>query len=801
MAARNVPVLVWQDDEGFFSAAPVTLADWRRPVVAAGATATGALEQVRAYFEWLAKEYPWHLDVEFLDPQLVQVKVPIRPQYVHEGRIYPCDEEIPLRVPCVYGRQESGMVICSLPTLGMMFYCYEPEAVKPMVCERVRQEFGARTPRELSRLLAPRALRLEQVIVRLPKGTRQGMEQAPPTLALVAQPLGDPSMRKRFSAAYGREQAVADLVTRLAREKASVILVGEHGVGKSTLLTSAVRTIERTQDAGQTGRRRRRFWMTAAARIIAGMRYLGQWEERCEAMIGELAEIDGVLCVENLLDLLLLGGTGPGDSIAAFFLPYLQNGELRLVGEAAPAELDACRRHLPGFVEAFQVLRVEALPDREAREALAQVAAAGVQETRIAIAEDLTPTVYRLFRRFLPYCPMPGRAAGFLRELFDAWEDNVGQVSNLPVRSPQETSGTPPDDRKGDFQSPAAEPRPTDATNARQRASGTLTLRAEHAMARFIDQTGLPELMLRDDRPLRIEEVEQALRERIIGQDAACREMARVITAFKAGLNDPRRPLGVLLFCGPTGVGKTELAKTASDYLFGHGKNADRLVRLDMSEYSSPWAAERLLTTDGRTPSDFVQRMRQQPFVVVLLDEIEKAAPEVFDMLLAVLDEGRLADRYGRTTNFRSAIIVMTSNLGASNQGSIGFTSEPPAPYESAAYGFFRPEFFNRIDALVTFRPLGPEVCLAITRKELHEVARREGLLRADLRLEVSDALVRRLAQDGFDPRYGARPLQRILEARFVSVLSRFLVQHPGLRKATIFADLEESGQVVLAAR
>jgi ATP-dependent Clp protease ATP-binding subunit ClpA len=319
-------------------------------------------------------------------------------------------------------------------------------------------------------------------------------------------------------------------------------------------------------------------------------------------------------------------------------------------------------------------------------------------------------------------------------------------------------------------------------------------------IGQFLEQTGLPELLLRDEAPLAADELECEFRGRIIGQPEACRTMAQLVATFKAGLDDPGRPIGTLLFCGPTGVGKTELAKVVSGYLFGHGRDTDRLVRLDMSEYSAPWNAERLITKEDGTPSDFLARVRQQPFVVVLLDEIEKAASKVFDVLLGLLDEGRLTDRFGRTTDFRSAIVVMTSNLGSSSQRSIGFSPDLADAYEAEVRAFFRPEFFNRLDAVVTFRPLDAETCLAITRKELGEIALREGFQKANLRLSYSERLVEHLTKEGFDPRYGARPLQRVLEMRVVSAVSRHLVRFPELRGVEIRLDVDERGEVVVAA-
>jgi ATP-dependent Clp protease ATP-binding subunit ClpC len=253
----------------------------------------------------------------------------------------------------------------------------------------------------------------------------------------------------------------------------------------------------------------------------------------------------------------------------------------------------------------------------------------------------------------------------------------------------------------------------------------------------------------------------------------------------------------VLLFCGPTGVGKTELARATARYFFGHGEGPERLIRLDMSEYAGFDCGERLLGPPAGQPSDLIQRVRQQPFVVILLDEIEKAGPEVFDVLLSVFDEGRLTDRYGRTTIFRSAVLIMTSNLGAQKQESFGFGQRAGVPYDAEARAFFRPEFYNRIDAVVTFQPLEAETIHAITRKELTEIASREGLTRAGIRLTWTEPLVAHLAREGFDRRYGARRLQRTLENLVVTPLAQYLLDHPLIRETEVQMDLNVQGQVV----
>ncbi|MGE0132835.1 MAG: AAA family ATPase [Blastocatellales bacterium] len=760
MPTHRFPALVWEDHSGHFTARLVEEMDAPSGF---GETASEAVYQLKEFLDWSFQKYPWRSTPDFNDPKLIMLRLEVRPEYHAGDRIYPCDEPMLLRTPCVHGRSSNGSLICALPMLGVNFFYNEPGKLKDLATHYAQENLKGMSPAALSRFLQPREARLEEITLSVSgKETNPTHSPALDILETVAEPLGDKRLSRRFSRAWEREREVADLVRRIGQERANVIIVGEPGAGKTSALVEAVRQIERQTEqeieSDDIGRHARfKYWLTSGARLIAGMQYLGEWQERCERVIEELSNINGVLCLDNILDLIRTGSGNVSESLAMFFMPYLQRNELRMIGEATPAELDACRKLLPGFIDLFQIVKLEPFNRQQAINALNRVAANHARNHRIEIADGVTAMIYRLFNRFQPYQSFPGRAVSFLNELVD---------------------------------------------RAMRRHSNSIE--ANDVIAQFIRQTGLPEMFLRDEFPLDYDTALGAFSKQVIGQQQACETAAHLVTTFKAGLNDPNRPLGVFLFCGPTGVGKTELARAIARYFFGHGgqsnssvRNENRLVRLDLSEYAGWGAARRLLTGADGEPSEFVRKVRQQPFCVVLLDEIEKADPEVFDVLLSVFDEGRLTDRYGRVTTFRSAVIIMTSNLGADKLEGIGFESKDAPSYSRAAMNFFRPEFFNRIDSVVQFNPLSKEMMRQITAKELGEIAAREGLQRNNLRLVWSEELIERLIAAGFDQRYGARPLQRAIETMVVAPLAKHLLANSDLKNSTLQISVGEDGLLV----
>ncbi len=742
------PVFLWHDGRGVHTA---RLLDDDGDGVAVAGTRKEALEQLREYLDYLQRTRGYALTADFRSPQLRAVKVSVYPEYPSKKKTFACREAVRLRLPCVTGERESGLLTAMLPTLDQDFEYHDRDGFDKLAAHYVRATLGGKTPREISRYLPPAGQELTEIVLTLRQApTHRGSGRESKELASIADPLGSRDFQK-LARTWEREAQVAELVRILTQDGTSACLVGATGGGKTSVLGEAVRRLERGRDSSEGGL----FWMTSAGRIIAGMRWLGQWQERCEKAIAELAEVGGVLCVENLLELVRKGGEGAESSIAAFLLPYLREGELRLVAEATPQEMDACERLLPGLIGCLQTVRLPEFDEEAVRRLLDRAAESFARNDKVVFPPSARAGVHQLFRRFLPYASFPGKPIAFMSAL-------VGEVLD----------------------------------------AGGREIPDESVRASFGTLTGLPERFLRDDVPLSRDETVAALAEKVIGQEAAVGRIADMLLRFKAGVNDPRRPLAAFLFCGPTGVGKTALVRAVGDFLFPNKPEKERLVRLDMSEYSGHDAAARLLGRADGEPSELVRRVRSNPFTVLLLDEVEKADDAVFDVLLNVLDEGRLTDAFGRETSFRCCVIVMTSNLGAGGAGGMGFT-EPgaePQVFDSAAVrSFFRPEFLNRLDHVVPFRALGREQIEVVATKELSEIAAREGLAERGLTLDFEEPLVRYLAETGFDARYGARPLQRRIEEVIIAPLARWILAHPETRDTTLHLSLLPDGNVALA--
>lgn len=744
MTWHRAAIASWQDASGATTA--VVIGD--RDGVAVARSFKAARAQLRAYLVAFLKENDWIPATELDEPWVQRFRIPLRPEYRTRETVMPCPETVHLEVDCVLGRDPQGMLLGEVPRLGIRFYARDEREVPELVKRYVQEQLRGAEPARLGSEIPLGETRVDVIAVRAAKARpATGQDEVPRDLGSVAEPLTGRGMRRRFAAPHGRADQVSRLVELLGEKQGGVLLVGEPGCGKTTILVEAGRQLERARKETS----RSLFWMTSGPRLVAGLKYLGQWQARLERVLEQVGARGGFLCVEGLAELLAAGGREPGSSVGAFLVPYLKEGELNLVVEASPAELDRARVLLPSLTERLRIVRVPPLGEAPATEALAALADRAERDLGVVTAPGAVAEAVRLHRRFMPYDALPGKAAGFVRGLLE------------------ETARKDPP-----------------------------SLDAEVVRARFVARTGLPDLLVRDDVPVSAEELEAHLLSEVVGQDQAVRRVARRVTLFKAGLEDPTRPLGVFLFCGPTGVGKTQLARSLADLCFG-AAGENRLLRLDMSEYAGPGAASRLLQQPDGRPGKLIQALRAQPFQVVLLDEIEKAAPEVFDLLLTVLDEGRLTDTQGRVATFRSSFLVMTSNLGSGVSEPMGFEAGRTAGgYLKAVRDFFRPEMVNRFDEVLAFHPLSAEVIRTLARRELDALAAREGLASRQLTLTWDEALEEKVAAVGFDPRYGARPLQRAVERLAGRPVARWLAERPKAREAALHLGLDGDEVVLL---
>jgi ATP-dependent Clp protease ATP-binding subunit ClpC len=741
----KIPVITWQDARGRTSAKAMFTFE----ACAFDEDEPKALEQLKRYMNWYVKR---EMEVDL--PKIVDVKmdvvsVPIRPVREVNNRTIVSSDVFNFRTVAVYGVRANGYYVCELPFFDIEFDCAKKEMIHGLAKESVQTAMRKASSNEICNRLMPASIHLTEVYVKEPanQGEYEYEPLFPPALAEVAIPLGRRQSKSQFSRAWQRDATVKQLVELIREENTNIMLVGAGGIGKTTIMVEAIRTLEREKLKlpewfGFNDASLPRFWLTSAPRLIAGMQYLGQWEERCETVIEELSEIPGVLCVERAVDLMRYGGTDANSSIARFLIPFLANRELRIITEANEAELQTMRRLLPGFDSLFQLVAIEPFRADEAVSVLKRIGQQFARNKKIEFDLSTVDLTYRLFKRFMPYESFPGKCVSFWRSILAATAEtglhHQGQSKN---ENPKLTPGD--------------------------------------VIEQFVELTGLPEDLIRDEVPMSYRDLVDRFRQNVIGQDHACEKITSVITNFKAGLNDPHRPLGVMLFCGPTGVGKTELAKQLSNHLFGSGKAKDRLIRLDMSEYAVPGSAERLLVQDDGRPSSLVKRIREQPFCVLLLDEIEKASHEVFDALMTVFDEGRLTDRLGRETIFQSVVIIMTSNLGVRTSAPIGFESGSADNYIKAVREFFRPEFYNRFDFVIPFNSLDQESVLKIVIKELKALSKREGLEKRKIKITWDEDVPFFIATLGYDRRYGARPLQRAIEQYVVKPIAHKLAQSP----------------------
>ena len=586
-----------------------------------------------------------------------------------------------------------------------------------------------------------------------------------PTLHAVADPLHKRLAKKDASRAFER-RVETDLVQGYLADRfdRSVLLVGPPGGGKTAIVHEVVGRIVR----GEAGEALENapVWEISGGRLMAGMRYLGQWQERLIALISEVRESGAILFAPDLVELLQTSGTEQHtQGVAGLLLPYIASGEVVLVTEVRPEQLAWATQRHPGFVRALRRVSVEPMDTARTDVVLERLSYRLGRQHGVRLSVETRQKILELTQRFGSTLALPGPAVMLAERMARVWSD--------------------------------------EGTGRREEGEVKPLLTPEDAVTSYASQTGMPAALLDPDLSFDLEEVRRFFSHRIFDQPEAVDAMVALVAVIRAGLNSPHRPLGSFLFLGPTGVGKTQTALTLAHYLFGA---KDRVLRFDMSEYQDAWAAGRLVGRYRGERGELVARIREQPFQVILIDEIEKAHASVFDLLLQAIGEGRLTDGLGATVDLTSTVFVMTSNLGAGGPPSLGFETQDAAErreraashYQRAVEGFFRPEFVGRIDRVIPFRSLGKKTAQRLVERALEEAFAREGITRRGIRARVSEGVIAFLIEHGFDERYGARPLRQIVEARITATLANFIARESDVRDVEIVFDMVNGAPVLM---
>ena len=567
-----------------------------------------------------------------------------------------------------------------------------------------------------------------------------------------------------------------EIVRKLAEamqepDRHSVLLVGPTGVGKTQTL------LELGKRKGEFGFAERSFWETSGSRIVAGMSGFGQWQERCQRLTKSLKQQDGILLVGNLLELLEVGrSSSQSQTVASWMQAQVQRGSLQVVAECTPEQLSMIEQREPILLATLTVLRIDK-PNEEMQKSILSSVADHLlkrlpENHAVTISEPGLDAIYRLHHRYTTYSANPGRPIQFLQRLI---EDVV------------------------------LDPGDTDAA-----LDIDCVIDADRVSRSFSTQTGLPYFLLSQTESLKLDELSQWFSKRVIGQPDPVRSLVDLIATVKAGLTTVGKPIASLMFIGPTGVGKTEMAKALAEFMFS---SQQRMLRFDMSEFGDSHSVQRLIGGPDGKEGLLTGKVKQHPFSVVLFDEFEKAHPAFFDLLLQVLGEGRLTDGRGQTTDFSTTIIVITSNLGAEQFKPIAFGFSDPNETEAVSQRRYeehfveqvrsqlRPELFNRIDRILPFRPLQIDSVKQIVRREIEKLKRREGIWQRGVELNVSDQVADQIATASMDLRYGARPIQRLIHETLTVPLADRLAGFSANQSIAAAVEIDDRDKIRIQVR
>jgi ATP-dependent Clp protease ATP-binding subunit ClpC len=626
----------------------------------------------------------------------------------------------------------------------------------------------------------------------------------------------------------GRDAEVAQVIEILSRRrKNNAVLIGEAGVGKTAIAEGLALAI--AQNKVPESLKGIRVVALDLAGMVAGTQFRGAFEQRLQALLDEVENAKGkvIVFVDELHTVLGAGGAEGAMDAANMLKPKLARGSLRMIGATTLAEYRKIERDA-ALARRFSAVLVEE-PSIEDTIAILRGIRGGYEEHHgVTISDEAIEAAARLSDRYITEYHLPDKAIDLIDQsaarlrLADSGSETDRLRTELGHLKAEKQAAVDAEayeeaaeikvriDALGRTlaELTAGDAQGGERNSAGPQASDTINpIVGEREVAQVVAaRTGIPVGELVAAELERLETLEEDLHERVIGQEAAVHAVAETVRHARAGLAEPERPLGSFLFMGPTGVGKTELVKAVSERLFATEK---ALVRIDMSEYREPHTVARLI---GSPPGyvgygdggQLTEPVRRRPYSVILLDEIEKAHPEVWNILLQVLDDGRLTDGEGRTVDFTNTVVVMTSNLGAGKaKRGIGFTAGSDAAPEAsermveAAKAAFLPEFVNRIDEIVTFDALSEAQITQIGELIVQRIVDRLEVERG-IELIVEPELIAQLSHDGFDAEFGARPLKRHLRRTLEKELTRAILDGSLTDGTRVTARIGEDGPVVL---
>jgi ATP-dependent Clp protease ATP-binding subunit ClpC len=624
----------------------------------------------------------------------------------------------------------------------------------------------------------------------------------PPGLAQFARDLTTLAEAGELDPVIGRDAEVERVVRILSRKtKNNPVLVGEPGVGKTAIADGLAQRIA-SGEVPEAVRGKRVLALDLGA-LLAGTRFRGDFEQRMQGVMDGIRAASGkaILFIDELHTVVGAGGAEGAMDASNLLKPALARGELQCLGATT---LDEYRKYIEkdaALERRFQPVLVAEPTPEQALEILRGLRDSYEAHHRVKISDEALLAAVELSDRYVTDRFLPDKAidlmdeaAAMVRLAASAGPDRVATLERRLESTEKEKKAAVAAERYADAAElkVRCEALRAELDSARkgwnEQRGTTEPVAGPDDVARVVAEwTGIPAERLRLEEMARLLEMEEQLRRRVIGQEDAIRAVSEAVRRARTGLKDPQRPIGTFLFLGPTGVGKTETARALAEYLFD---DEQALVRLDMSEFQERHTVSRLV---GAPPGyvgyeeagKLTEAVRRRPYCVLLCDEIEKAHPDVFNVLLQVMDDGRLTDAKGRTVSFKNAIVVLTSNVGAealAYRGALGFQAVEGAEESGgraavldALRGAFRPEFLNRIDEIVIFHPLSREQLAGVVERLLE--ATRRKLRGQAVSLEVTPAAVAALVERGYEPRFGARPLRRAIQRELETPVSRLMLR------------------------